>query len=69
MGKQTDLVAYLSEPDGLAEAVRTDQAFAVLPWQRRFVRGAFAPDTAIRAALSVARGNVVVQRRCDARLA
>ena len=30
--------------------------FAVLPWQRRFVRGAFAPG-ASTAALSVARGN------------
>ena len=32
------------------------QAFAVLPWQRRFVRGAFAPGVQ-SAALSVARGN------------
>ena len=32
------------------------QTFRVLPWQRRFVRGAFAPGVA-SAALSVARGN------------
>ena len=32
------------------------QAFAVLPWQRRFVGGAFAPGVQV-AALSVARGN------------
>ena len=32
------------------------QPFAVLPWQRRFVRGAFA-DSVQSAALSVARGN------------
>ena len=32
------------------------QAFRVLPWQARFVRGAFAPGTQ-SAALSVARGN------------
>ena len=32
------------------------QPFAVLPWQRRFVRGAFAPSCH-SAALSVARGN------------
>ena len=32
------------------------QPFTVLPWQRRFVRGAFAPG-ASTAALSVARGN------------
>ena len=35
---------------------RADEPFAVLPWQRRFVRGAFAPE-ATTAALSVARGN------------
>ena len=33
-----------------------DQTFPVLPWQRRFVRGAFAPGVT-EAALSVARGN------------
>ena len=32
------------------------QPFAVLPWQRRFIRGAFAPGVQ-SAALSVARGN------------
>ena len=32
------------------------QAFAVLPWQRRFVRGAFAPGTQ-SASLSIGRGN------------
>ena len=32
------------------------QSFTVLPWQRRFVRGAFAPGTQ-SAALSVGRGN------------
>ena len=32
------------------------QAFTVLPWQRRFIRGAFAPGVQ-SAALSVARGN------------
>ena len=32
------------------------QAFAVLPWQRRFVRGAFAPGIQA-AALSIGRGN------------
>ena len=32
------------------------QAFRVLPWQRRFVRGAFAPGVQ-SAALSVGRGN------------
>ena len=35
---------------------RAGEPFDVLPWQRRFVRGAFAPDTTT-AALSVARGN------------
>ena len=55
MGKQTDLLAYLS---GLTvtQGRLAGQAFAVLPWQRRFVRGAFAPGTQ-SAALSVARGN------------
>ena len=32
------------------------QALTVLPWQRRFIRGAFAPGVQ-SAALSVARGN------------
>ena len=48
-------LAYLS---GLtvSQGRLTGQAFQVLPWQARFVRGAFAP--AIQsAALSVARGN------------
>ena len=51
----TDLIAYLS---GLTvtQGRLAGQPFAVLPWQRRFVRGAFAPATT-SAALSVARGN------------
>ena len=34
----------------------TGQPFPVLPWERRFLRGAFAPGV-VEAALSVARGN------------
>ena len=51
----TDLIRYLS---GLTvtQGRLAGQAFAVLPWQRRFVRGAFAPGTQ-SAGLSVARGN------------
>ena len=51
----TDLIRYLS---GLTvtQGRLAGQAFAVLPWQRRFVRGAFAPGTQ-SAALSVGRGN------------
>ena len=51
----TNLIAYLS---GLTvtQGRRAGQAFTVLPWQSRFVRGAFAPGTT-SAAISVARGN------------
>ena len=51
----TDLVRYL---EGLAvsQGRLAGQAFAVLPWQRRFVRGAFRGGVQ-SAALSVARGN------------
>ena len=50
-----DLQRYLS---GLtvSQGRLAGQPFAVLPWQRRFVRGAFAPGVQ-SAALSVARGN------------
>ena len=49
------LESYLS---GLrvTQGRRAGEPFAVLPWQRRFVRGAFAPGVQ-SAALSVARGN------------
>ena len=51
----TDLERYLA---GLAvtQGRRTGEAFTVLPWQRRFLAGAFKPDCQT-AALSVARGN------------
>ena len=51
----TNLIAYLS---GLTvtQGRLAGQAFRVLPWQARFVRGAFAPGTQ-SAALSVGRGN------------
>ena len=50
-----DLIAYLS---GLtvSQGRLAGQAFAVLPWQRRFVCGAFAPGIQA-AALSIGRGN------------
>ena len=50
-----DLLAYLS---GLtvSQGRLAGQPFKVLPWQRRFVTGAFTPGTQ-SAALSVARGN------------
>ena len=50
-----DLLTYLA---GLtvSQGRLAGQPFAVLPWQRRFVRGAFAPGVQA-AALSVARGN------------
>ena len=51
----TDLIRYLS---GLTvtQGRLAGQPFRVLPWQRRFVRGAFRPGVQ-SAALSVARGN------------
>ena len=50
-----DLIDYLG---GLTvtQGRRAGQPFEVLPWQRRFVRGAFRPATQ-SAALSIARGN------------
>ena len=55
MAQPTDLISYLS---GLTvtQGRLAGQAFAVLPWQSRFVRGAFRPGIQ-SAALSVARGN------------
>ena len=55
MNPTQTLCDYLS---GLtvSQGRRAGQAFTVLPWQGRFVRGAFAPGVK-SAALSVARGN------------
>ena len=55
MARPTNLIAYLS---GLTvtQGRLAGQAFAVLPWQRRFVRSAFTAGVQ-SAALSVARGN------------
>ena len=49
------LVEYLAALT-VSQGRLAGQLFTVLPWQRRFVRGAFAPDVQ-SAALSVARGN------------
>ena len=46
---------YLSDLT-ITQGRRAGEPFVVLPWQRRFLRGAFAPDAGT-AALSVARGN------------
>ena len=51
----TPLERYLSTLT-VTQGRRAGEPFAVLPWQRRFVRGAFAPGAGT-AALSVARGN------------
>ena len=50
-----DLIEYLSSLT-VTQGRLAGQAFDVLPWQSRFVRGAFAPGVQA-AALSVARGN------------
>ena len=50
------LVDYLSSLT-VSQGRLAGQMFAVLPWQRRFIRGAFAPGIQ-SAALSVERGNV-----------
>ena len=50
----TPLEAYLSRLT-VTQGRRAGQPFTVLPWQRRFVRGAFAPGAGT-AALSIARG-------------
>ena len=49
------LLTYLSGLT-ITQGRLAGQPFKVLPWQRRFVRGAFAPGVQ-SAALSVARGN------------
>ena len=49
------LTDYLSELT-VTQGRRAGELLSVLPWQRRFVRGAFAPGVGT-AALSVARGN------------
>ncbi|MCY4396347.1 MAG: terminase large subunit [Rhodospirillaceae bacterium] len=55
MATPRDLVLYLA---GLtvSQGRRAGEPFCVLPWQRRFIRGAFA-DRVQSAALSIARGN------------
>ena len=55
MQTRHSLIAYLS---GLrvTQGRRAGEPFRVLPWQARFIRGAFAPGVQA-AALSVARGN------------
>ena len=49
-----NLEAYLSGLT-ITQGRRAGEGLTVLPWQRRFVRGAFAPGAGT-AALSVARG-------------
>ena len=55
MGQPTNLIRYLSDLT-VTQGRLAGQPFTVLPWQGRFVRGAFAPGVQ-SAALSVARGN------------
>ena len=50
----SDLLAYLGGPT-VTQGEGVGGPFPIFPWERRFVRGAFAPDV-IEAALSVARG-------------
>ncbi len=50
--KLTDYLSTLR----ITQGRRAGEGFTVLPWQRRFIRGAFAPGVQ-SAALSVARGN------------
>ena len=50
-----DLISYLSTLI-TTQGQGVGLPFVVLPWQRRFIRGAFSPNVA-EAALSVARGN------------
>ena len=51
----TQLAAYLGELT-VTQGRYTGKPFPVLPWQKRFLRGCFAPGV-VEAALSVARGN------------
>ena len=55
MGQPTNLIRYLSDLT-VTQGRLAGQPFTVLPWQRRFVRGAFAQGVQ-SAALTVARGN------------
>ncbi len=54
-GNHNRLIDYLSSLT-VSQGRLAGQAFAVLPWQRRFVRGAFSPGIQA-AALSIGRGN------------
>ena len=51
----TSLERYLASL-AVTQGRHAGQAFEVLPWERRFVRGAFAPEVR-SAALAIARGN------------
>ena len=53
--QMADLIAYLSRLT-VRQGRLAGQALQVLPWQSRFIRGAFAPGVQ-SSALSVARGN------------
>ena len=55
MTRSADLETYLSGLT-ITQGRRDGERFKVLPWQRRFLRGAFAPGAGV-AALSVGRGN------------
>ena len=54
-GNHNRLIDYLSSLT-VSQGRLAGQAFAVLPWQRQFVRGAFSPGNQA-AALSIGRGN------------
>ena len=58
VGDATSMKALESYLSGLtvSQGRRAGEPFVVLPWQRRFVRGAFAPGVQL-AGLSVARAN------------
>ena len=53
-GLAADLAAYI-EGLTLSQGREAGQPFKLLPWQRRFLKGAFKPDVA-DAALSVGEG-------------
>lgn len=56
MNLSSDIIRYIGTLE-IGQGRYAGQAFNVLPWQKRFIRGAFHPENKGDAGLSVARGN------------
>ena len=57
MTKSDEIIIYLEGLE-IGQGRHAGQPFKVLPWQRRFIKGAFHPDNKGKdAGLTVSRGN------------